>query len=97
VTRGTRRDPPGVEIVDSRSTRMPGLIDAHTHMTSNGSDSGEPIVEKQLTKPSPGCGTVLARKGAIAHAGRGCHDLRDLGADQYRDIAHAGFDQPRRD
>src|SRR5437879_4122659 len=80
--------PPGAEIVVlSKDTGLPGLIDAHTHMTMYTDETpGEPML-KQLTSNPPAVEVFLARKGALRTLEAGVTTVRDLGADQYMDIA----------
>jgi imidazolonepropionase-like amidohydrolase len=80
--------PAGAETIDlSKYTGLPGLIDVHTHMTMYTDETpGEPML-KQLTNNSPPVEVFLARKGAMRALEAGVTTVRDLGADQYMDIA----------
>src|SRR2546427_5249448 len=80
--------PAGAETIDlSKYTGLPGLIDVHTHMTIYTDETpGEPML-KQLTNNPPAVEVFLARKGAMRTLEAGVTTVRDLGADQYMDIA----------
>src|SRR6202521_5530437 len=80
--------PAGAETIDlSKYTGLPGLIDVHTHMTIYTDETpGQPMLP-QLTKNPPAVEVFLARKGALRTLEAGVTTVRDLGADQYMDIA----------
>ena len=80
--------PSGAEVVDlSHYTGLPGMIDVHTHMTYyTDVTPGQPML-KQLTANSPAVAVFLARKGALHTLEAGVTTVRDLGSDQYTDIA----------
>lgn len=88
VTTDASAIPAGVETIDlSKYTGLPGLIDVHTHMTIYTDETpGEPML-KQLTNNPPAIEVFLARKGAMRTLEAGVTTVRDLGADQYMDIA----------
>ena len=88
VTTDASAIPPGAEVIDlSRYTGLPGLIDVHTHMTIYTDETpGVPML-KQLTSNPPAVELFLARKGAMRTLESGVTTVRDLGADQYLDIA----------
>src|SRR6202795_921846 len=88
VTADASAIPAGAEVIDlSKYTGLPGLIDVHTHMTMYTDETpGEPML-KQLTANSPAVEVFLARKGAMRTLEAGVTTVRDLGADQYMDIA----------
>src|SRR6266446_5308978 len=88
VTTDASAIPAGAETIDlSKYTGLRGLIDVHTHMTIYTDETpGEPML-KQLTNNSPAVEVFLARKGAMRTLEAGVTTVRDLGADQYMDIA----------
>src|ERR1700674_2303108 len=88
VTTDASAIPAGAETIDlSKLTGLPGLIDVHTHMSIYTDDTpGEPML-KQLTNNPPAVEVFLARKGAMRTLEAGVTTVRDLGADQYMDIA----------
>jgi len=88
VTTDASAIPAGAEAIDlSKYTGLPGLIDVHTHMTIYTDETpGEPML-KQLTSNPPAVEVFLARKGAMRTLEAGVTTVRDLGADQYMDIA----------
>jgi imidazolonepropionase-like amidohydrolase len=88
VTTDPSAVPAGAETIDlSKYTGLPGLIDAHTHMTFYTDETpGVPLL-KQMASPVPAVEVFLARKGAMRTLEAGVTTVRDLGADQYMDIA----------
>ncbi len=88
VTTDASSIPAGTEIIDlSKYTGLPALIDVHTHMTFYTDETpGVPLL-KQMANPVPAVEVFLARKGAMRTLEAGVTTVRDLGADQYMDIA----------
>jgi len=80
--------PAGAQVIDlSKFTGLPGLIDVHTHLTQYTDETpGKPML-KQLVDNPPAVEVFLARKGALRTLEAGVTTVRDLGADQYEDIA----------
>jgi imidazolonepropionase-like amidohydrolase len=72
---------------------LPGLIDVHTHMTlyadetlSDTAGRSVPML-KQVASNSAAVEVFVARKGAMRTLEAGVTTVRDLGSDQYMDIA----------
>ena len=88
VTTDASAIPAGAENIDlSKYTGLPGLIDAHTHMTFYTVETpGVPML-KQMANIVPAVEVFLARKGALRTLEAGVTTVRDLGSDQYMDIA----------
>jgi imidazolonepropionase-like amidohydrolase len=75
----------------SRYSGLPGLIDMHTHMTMYVDETPKgptwkPMLDQLVATP-PAVEVFLARKGAMRTLEAGVTTVRDLGADQYLDIA----------
>ena len=87
VTTDAKKIPAGAEVMDlSKYYGMPGMIDVHTHSSIYTDETpGVPML-KQLANP-PAMEVFLARKGAMRMLEAGVTTVRDLGADQYMDIA----------
>ena len=88
VTTNPSDIPSGAQVVDlSKFTGLPGLIDVHTHMTQYTDETpGKPMLKQLLDNP-PAVEVFLARKGAMRTLEVGVTTVRDLGSDQYEDIA----------
>jgi imidazolonepropionase-like amidohydrolase len=88
VTTDASAIPAGAETIDlSKYTGLPGLVDVHTHMTTYTDETpGEPMLKQIINNP-PAVEVFLARKGALRTLESGVTTVRDLGADQYMDIA----------
>src|SRR6201982_3618791 len=88
VTTDAKRIPAQAGGVDlTKYYGLPGLIDVHTHMTLYTDETpGVPML-KQIANNSAAVEVFLARKGAMRTLEAGVTTVRDLGSDQYMDIA----------
>lgn len=94
VTTDAKRLPTGAEVLDlTKYYALPGLIDVHTHMTlyadetlSDTAGRSVPML-KQVASNSAAVEVFVARKGAMRTLEAGVTTVRDLGSDQYMDIA----------
>jgi imidazolonepropionase-like amidohydrolase len=88
VTTNPSDIPPHAQIIDlSKFTGLPGLIDVHTHMTFYTDETpGQPMLKQLIANPAA-VEVFLARKGALRTLEAGVTTVRDLGSDQYMDIA----------
>jgi imidazolonepropionase-like amidohydrolase len=88
VTTNAAEIPASAELIDlSHFTGLPGLIDVHTHMTTYTEEALGVPMQKQNINPNPGFAVFMGRKGALRTLESGVTTVRDLGADQYMDIA----------
>jgi imidazolonepropionase-like amidohydrolase len=88
VTTDVSAIPAGAETIDlPKYTGLPGLIDVHTHMTMYTDETAGLPLLKQMANPVPAVEVFLARKGAMRTLEAGVTTVRDLGSDQYMDIA----------
>ena len=74
--------PAGAQVIDlGNKTLLPGLIDAHTHITGAPEDSGYGIIAKSVPRM-----TLQGAKNALVTLRAGFTTIRDVGADNYTDI-----------
>lgn len=74
--------PAGAQIIDlGNKTLLPGLIDAHTHITGNPEDAGYSILGKSIPRI-----TLSGARNALVTLHAGFTTIRDVGADGYTDI-----------
>jgi imidazolonepropionase-like amidohydrolase len=87
VQEGKATPPPGAELIDlSRYTGIPGLIDAHTHVTYyyDPATKGSPLRQSYRL---PAVNVFLAQENARKTLECGVTTIHDLGASDYDDIA----------
>jgi len=89
VTPGGKGVPSGAKMIDLRRyTGLPGLIDAHTHMTFywDRTDPAKPFAQV-LGDHLPAVTVFLAQENARRCLESGVTTVRDLGSNEYADIA----------
>jgi len=74
--------PANATIIDlGNKTLLPGLIDAHTHITGSPEDAGYGIIAKSIPRI-----TLNGAKNALVTLRAGFTTIRDVGSDGYTDI-----------
>ncbi|WP_373991435.1 amidohydrolase family protein [Duganella sp. BuS-21] len=74
--------PAGAKVIDlGNKTLLPGLIDAHTHITGSPEDAGYGIIAKSIPRI-----TLQGAKNALVTLRAGFTTIRDVGSDGYADI-----------
>ena len=80
--------PPGDEIIDLRPyTAIPGMIDAHTHMTYYWDQAPGTAPWEQSDKRQSSVTVFLAQENARKTLEAGVTTVRDLGSSDYADVA----------
>ena len=89
LTTDASKIPPGAEVIDLRRyTAIPGLIDVHTHMTYYwDQSSGVHPFDQQSGPRLPAVSVFLAQENARRTLEAGVTTVRDLGANDWDDIA----------
>lgn len=87
ISTGKADIPRGAQVIDLRDyTMIPGLIDAHTHMTYHyDASSGQPPLRQPYR--APGAIVFMAQENARKALEAGVTTVRDLGASDYNDVA----------
>ncbi|MHA4870614.1 Xaa-Pro dipeptidase [Duganella sp. PWIR1] len=74
--------PADAKVIDlGNKTLLPGLIDAHTHITGSPEDAGYGIIAKSIPRI-----TLQGAKNALVTLRAGFTTIRDVGSDGYADI-----------
>src|SRR4051812_34294098 len=80
--------PSGAEVIDLRRyTGIPGIIDAHTHMTYYWDQATGTTPWAQLRERQPAVTVFLAQENARKTLETGVATVRDLGSFEYADVA----------
>jgi imidazolonepropionase-like amidohydrolase len=88
VGRGARAVPAGARVIDLRRyTGIPGLIDAHTHITFYWDQTPGTSPWQQLGQRRSQVTVFLAQENARKTLETGVTTIRDLGASEYSDLA----------